>query len=79
MLHDYDVENQFELGDLADESGDEAELGVSHKSMDARVAASNKKSWDDGERDALAGSGSVRVKREKEEREGRKSGAGAGR
>ncbi|KAJ4288407.1 hypothetical protein N0V90_011642 [Kalmusia sp. IMI 367209] len=53
MMHDYDVENQFELGDLADDS-DEAEGGRKRTSFDEEDVALN------GRRP----SGSVRVKRE---------------
>jgi hypothetical protein len=53
LMQDYDVENQFELGDLADDS-DEAETPGKRTSFDQETRTSN----------GLAGSGSVRVKKE---------------
>ncbi|KAF2715426.1 DUF803-domain-containing protein [Pleomassaria siparia CBS 279.74] len=53
LMHDYDVENQFELGDLADES-DDGELPGKRTSFDQETRIST----------GLAGSGSVRVKKE---------------
>jgi hypothetical protein len=52
-MQDYDVENQFELGDLADDS-DDGEIPGKRTSFDQETRTSN----------GLAGSGSVRVKKE---------------
>jgi hypothetical protein len=53
LMQDYDVENQFELGDLADDS-DDGEIPGKRTSFDQETRTSN----------GLAGSGSVRVKKE---------------
>lgn len=53
LMADYDVENQFELGDLADDSEDEGESGGKRTSFDQGVRRANG-----------TPSGSVRVKKE---------------
>jgi hypothetical protein len=54
LMQDYDVENQFELGDLADDS-DEGDASGKRTSFDEDHPRQN---------GGLAGSGSVRVKKE---------------
>ncbi|KAF2261797.1 DUF803-domain-containing protein [Lojkania enalia] len=53
LMGDYDVENQFELGDLAEDSEDEADNGGKRTSFDEETGASND-----------APRGSVRVQKE---------------
>ena len=52
-MQDYDVENQFELGDLVEDS-DETEVGNKRASYDEGTRFQN----------GLAGNGSLRVKKE---------------
>ena len=53
LMQDYDVENQFELGDLVEDS-DETEVGHKRTSFDEGTRIQN----------GLAGNGSLRVKKE---------------